>query len=45
MTDISEELIRMNNFISNLDGRNKQLLEISKRKMQQTLVEGKPTIT
>lgn len=34
----------MNQFISDLDGRNKQLLEINKRKMQQTL-ESKPNIT
>ena len=44
VTEISEELQRMNQFISDLDGRNKQLLEINKRKMQQTL-ESKPNIT
>jgi hypothetical protein len=44
ITEISEELARMNKFISELDGRNKQLLEVNKRKMQQTL-ENKPSIT
>ena len=34
----------MNKFISDLDGRNKQLLEINKRKMQQNIVS-KPSIT
>ncbi len=34
----------MNKFISDLDGRNKQLLEINKRKLQQTF-DNKPTLT
>lgn len=34
----------MNTFISELDGRNKQLLEINKRKMQQT-IENKQSLT
>jgi hypothetical protein len=44
MTEINEELARMNKFINDLDGRNKQLLEINRRKMQQK-VEAKPSIT
>lgn len=35
MTEIDEELVRVNKFINDLDGRNKQLLEINKRRMQQ----------
>lgn len=34
----------MNKFISDLDGRNKQLLEINKRKLQQTF-DNKPSLT
>lgn len=41
---MKDEIARMNNFISDLDGRNKQLLEINKRKVQQT-IEAKPNIT
>lgn len=37
ITDISSELSRMNNFIGDLDGRNKQLIEINKRKLQQNI--------
>jgi hypothetical protein len=44
MAEINEEITRMNKFISDLDGRNKQLLEINKRKMQQNIVS-KPSIT
>lgn len=44
MTEINEELNRMNKFINDLDGRNKQLLEINKRKMTQK-IEDKPSIT
>jgi len=34
----------MNKFIGDLDGRNKQLLEINKRKLQQTF-DNKPCLT
>jgi hypothetical protein len=44
MTEINEELGRMNKFINDLDGRNKQLLEINKRKMTQK-IEDKPSMT
>ena len=36
MADIDQELVRMNHFMVELDGRNRQLLEINKRRMQQT---------
>lgn len=35
MVEFREEMTRMNTFIGDLDGRNRQLLEINKRKMQQ----------
>jgi chromosome segregation ATPase len=44
LAELSDEITRMNAFISDLDGRNKQLLEINKRKMQQGL-ESKPSIS
>jgi hypothetical protein len=44
MTEINEELARMNKFINDLDGRNKQLLEINKRRMQQK-TDSKTSIT
>jgi hypothetical protein len=44
MNELNEEIARMNKFIIELDGRNKQLLEINKRKMQQK-IETKGSIT
>lgn len=44
MVEFREEMTRMNTFIGDLDGRNRQLLEINKRKMQQQ-VANKPSIT
>ena len=45
MAEIDEELVRVNKFINDLDGRNKQLLEINKRRMQQKTGENKTSIT
>ena len=45
MAEINEELVRMNKFINDLDGRNKQLLEINKRRMQQKVGESKTSLT